>query len=500
MKKYINKLSIALLAIVVSTSACKKEFLDTAPTDDVSGDVVFETTQGAYVALDGTYRSMWESLTNHGNFGQKSYDLTADLMGEDMVVHKAGYGWFNREYAYTENLRATPASRSDRTWFYYYRLINNANRIIAAIDGATGLEEDKENIKGQALAIRANSYYYLVNFFQQTYKGNESKPGVPLYNEPTSEGKGRGTVQGVYDQIIADLTEAEALLAGKSRLHISHIDQQTVQGIRARVALIMEDWANAAKYANLARQGFEPMSDAQYTTSGFNTLSNPEWLWGLEVNVEQATIYASFYSHMDAASGGYSTLGTQKKITKALYDQMSDTDVRKDNFVSPEADDLSADWPPYNQTKFKLRTPGNWASDYLLMRASEMYLIEAEALAHTGGNAIAVLEELVQARDAEYSAAGLSGAALLDEIALQRKIELWGEGVSLFDVKRSGEGLNRPTGPGNHNGADLVPGGDAVNFNIGVLSLDHNDPVFLFRIPQDEINANKEMSSADQNP
>src|SRR5690606_8693057 len=95
----------------------------------------------------------------------------------------------------------------------------------------------KANIKGQALAIRANSYYYLVNFFQQTYKGNENKPGVPLYTEPTSEGKGRGTVQEVYNQIIADLTEAETLLEGAPRLHKSHINQKTVQGIRARVAL-----------------------------------------------------------------------------------------------------------------------------------------------------------------------------------------------------------------------------------------------------------------------
>lgn len=45
MKRIINKLSIALLAALVFTTGCKKEFLDTKPTDDVSGETIFQTTQ-----------------------------------------------------------------------------------------------------------------------------------------------------------------------------------------------------------------------------------------------------------------------------------------------------------------------------------------------------------------------------------------------------------------------------------------------------------------------
>lgn len=501
MKKTINKIGIALLAVVLFTTACKKEYLDTAPSDDVSGDVVFETTQGAYVALNGTYRSMYRSLTNHGNFGQKSYDLMADLMGEDMVVHKAGYNWFNREYNYSEFALAAPDTRSDRAWYYYYRLINNANLIIEKIDGATGTDAEKNNIKGQALAIRANSYFYLINYFQQSYKGNESKPGVPLYTEPTSVGNPRGTVQQVYDQIIADLNEAETLLAGQSRIHKSHINQKTVQGIHARVALIMENWTDAAKYAKLARAGITPMTTSQYTGSGFNTLSTPEWIWGLEVIGEQATIYASFWSHMDVTTGGYADLGTQKKITKALYDKIPEGDIRKEVFVRLDDPKASNDYPPLNQIKFHVPQPGNWAADYLLMRASEMYLIEAEAAFRSGdaGTASTVLEELVKSRYPAYSVAAFSGQALLDEILLQRKIELWGEGVSVLDVKRLGKGLNRPEGPGNHNGSDLLPK-PGVNFPTSIVTMPNGDPRFLLRIPQAELNANNALTSADQNP
>src|SRR5690606_31837130 len=158
MKRIINTLRIALPTPFASTTGPDQTFLTTKPTADVSGETILQTTAGAYVALDGTYRNMWESLTNHGNFGQRAYDLTADLMGEDMVVHKQGYGWFNGEYNYSALQTAAADQRSDRTWYYYYTLINNANRILAAIDEVTGPDADKANIKGQALAISANSY------------------------------------------------------------------------------------------------------------------------------------------------------------------------------------------------------------------------------------------------------------------------------------------------------------------------------------------------------
>jgi hypothetical protein len=138
-------------------------------------------------------------------------------------------------------------------------------------------------------------------------------------------------------------------------------------------------------------------------------------------------------------------------------------------------------------------TAGNWAADYLYMRAAEMYLIEAEALARQGqdGPARTALETLVQQRFPAYSAAAFSGTALLNEILLQRRIELWGEGFSLIDIKRLKTGLNRPTGAGNHG---------SPNFNPAVYTLPDADPKFLMRIPRYEIDNNSLISDGDQNP
>jgi len=495
MRKIFRKLiSPALLILLLA--GCKKEFLETYPTDSVSGNTVFETTQGAFVALNGIYRRDFEFYGgSHGHFGQKAFDLTTELMGNDMVVHTQGYGWFNAEYQYTAISTSTSTSRSGLTWSFYYKLIDNANRIIANIDNSSGPQEERDNVKGQALAIRAYSYMNLINGWQHTYKGNESKPGVPLYTEPTSDGKGRGTVQEVYTQIVSDLDEAISLLNGIDRIHISHIDQNTAHGLRARVALQMEDFGAAATHANAARQGHTLMTATQYNAANaFSDMgANNEWIWGLEINTEQATIYASYYSHIDVATGGYAALGTQKKITKWLYDQIEDGDVRKDGFRPPGTGTSS--YPDYNQNKLRVPSPGSWAADYGLMRAGEMYLIEAEALlrqsAANEDQARTVLESLVKVRYPAYDASGLTGQALLDEIWLQRRIELWGEGFALWDIKRLKQGLNRPTGPGNHG---------APNFNPRLYTLPAEDAQFLFRIPQPELANNENMTDADQNP
>ena len=84
-------------------------------------------------------------------------------------------------------------------------------------------------------------------------------------------------------------------------------------------------------------------------------------------------------------------------------------------------------------------------------RASEMYLIEAEAKCHLGGKDSEVqqlLTELTQGsgRDPEYTCTK-TGADLLEEVCLYRRIELWGEGFDWFDHKRWNKTIVRKAHP-----------------------------------------------------
>lgn len=488
-------LTAAVVALLLATG-CKKSYLDTKPSDAITPDQAYESIAAVNSAIDASYLSSFQygggnGAGRHDNFGQKAIDLANDLMGNDMTIHTQGYGWFNADYQYTGwTLPNGVNTRSDQTWSFYYMIIKQANLILDNTANQTQTN-DLKAVRGEALALRAWAHFNLVNNFQQTYKGNTTAKGIPVYTS-IGPAKGRGTVEEVYEQVKEDLTDAETLLNGQTRSSKKRIDVSVVRGIRARVALVMEDWTTAESYAKSARTGYTLMSAATLVTaSAFSNINNSEWMWGAPITAAQATIYASFFSHIDPTAGGYATLGGQKKITKALYDQINSADARKGWFMPPTSTNTT--FVPYTQIKHRVPTAGSWAADYLYMRAAEMYLIEAEALARQTKDAEArvVLEALIKTRYPAYSAASFSGASLVSEILLQRRIELWGEGFSLFDIKRTGVGLNRPTGTGNHG---------SPNFNPIVYTQVAASPLFLMRIPTRELDNNPNMTPADQNP
>ena len=123
------------------------------------------------------------------------------------------------------------------------------------------------------------------------------------------------------------------------------------------------------------------------------------------------------------------------------------------------------------------------------MRASEMYLIEAEALAEDGQDAQAqqVLFDLVSQRDPNYTMSSNTGQALLDEIYLHRRMELWGEGFRLLDLKRRKLPLDRT-------GANHDPS------LANEMTLEAGSYLMTFQIPENELDANPNIGQQDQNP
>src|SRR5690606_2221059 len=111
MKKifYISALSLAL-----GLSSCSKDFLETKPTDRVDAPTLFETTDGAQVALDGIYRMLytsgWATGNTHQNFGILSTKLYTSLMGEDLLQDAQVIGWFYFDYRYDVRSRFTSSS------------------------------------------------------------------------------------------------------------------------------------------------------------------------------------------------------------------------------------------------------------------------------------------------------------------------------------------------------------------------------------------------------
>lgn len=492
-----KKIFFSLLALAVFCSSCEKDYLDTKPTDSVPEEDVFSASHSAWNALNGIHRLFYVQYFTQDQGGQGSMMINYDMLGEDLVMTAAGNGWYNSTYQWVTH-RTTNASSLKFSYYFYYRVISNANHLINGIDAATFADADKKAIKGEALALRAWAYHNLVQMYGKRYDaaGNNTQLGVALNLTNPKEGLPRSTVEEVYTQINKDLTEAITNLEGYKRSTSAagkaHINSNVAKGIKARVALSQGKWAEAAQLASEARQGFQLMSNAQYLT-GFNDNSNPEWMWGNKHQEDQTTYFYGFFAYMSANFNSTNIRGNPKAINSKVYNALTTTDVRS-QLWDPTGANTAFPIPPngtrkaYQNRKFlaPLASSGISVGDVPYMRAAEMYLIEAEAKARLGqdGAAQDALFTLVKNRDASYTKSTNTGAALINEIMMHRRAELWGEGFRFFDLKRLNLPLDRT-------------GANHTQSLAKEMSIPAGDVRWEFLIPQDEMNANKAMV---QNP
>lgn len=479
--------NLAFLVLFFITWSCQKDFLETTPTNQISDQLVFTTVEGAQTVLDGISRRMRAAGQYHDQFGVKTIDLAMDLMSEDISLSASH--WFGLDYRFNNHLATY--TRTSYNWSLLYGIINNTNSIIEHVDKSQSNSKTiNNNLKAQAYALRGYSYFQLIQLYQFTYKGNENAPGVPIYTKTSLEGAPRSSVEEVYRQITADLDEAIRLFAANplTRRHISDININVAKGLRARVALVMNDWEKAAEMAAGARQGYSLMTPAQYS-AGFDNFTEQNWMWGLVINDEQSTTFGSWFSHMDWSLNGYCGAGfSRKSWSLALYNKMDNSDIRKKLIdISQYEPTTNKNWIVPN--KFKAGNDKGWAADYVMMRPEEMLLIEAEAKARLKQDSAAreLLRLLRNSRYETPATVNSSGDQLIEEIILERRIELWGEGFAAMDLKRLKRGIDR----NNSNHLPLV---------AQQMVIQPNDPRWLLRIPQAEINANPMISEADQNP
>lgn len=384
-----NTFFVLMLALLVGVvSGCQKEFLDLAPADTISSQQLAENPTAAQAILNGIYAnlrtySIGDPGGFHVDYGLRGVMAGLDMMSEDNTM--SAFHWYGFFYNYDG--RVQTSSRTRIFWNTYYSQVAEANSVINAIDPAV-TDPAARALLGQALALRAFFTHNTARIYAHTYLGHEGDLCIPLPDGVDFEGKPRSTNRDVYAQIVADLEAAVPLLDGFVRGTKQELDQPVAQMILARAYLDMGEWGKAAEAAAAARAGMVPMDAAEWL-GGQSNIAMSEAMWGADIDGESSTVYASFYSHFDNTNNGYAgLLGIYKLIDARLYDQIADSDIRKQAFVDPvDGDPNYPQLPAYANTKF--RDPSFFEGDYIYMRSAEAYLIEAEARARDGQDAAA---------------------------------------------------------------------------------------------------------------
>lgn len=140
MKKYIYSAVVTIALATLSTS-CEKE-LDVQPTNAVAESYLYDNVDNVETVINGTWRYMMDTYFTYANPGYGAILRTSDAMGNDVAL-TTKYG-FRDAYAFNE-LHDFTKTRVTGFWTLLYKVINNANNVIAKVDAAKGSEAKKSN-------------------------------------------------------------------------------------------------------------------------------------------------------------------------------------------------------------------------------------------------------------------------------------------------------------------------------------------------------------------
>lgn len=428
MKRLIIYSSILLLGL----TACDKK-LEIDPQANINEDLVFTTEANLKKALIGAYDAVSSGAALGGDMQMYSELLAAERVGGEIRF----VGTFNQPDEIFQKSMLTNNSYIAATWAAAYRAINICNNILAHLDLVKD-QNERGVVEGEAKFLRGTMYFELVKLYAKPYSTGQSTPGVQLVTTPT-EGDvtdanfvARSTVAQTYDLIVADLESAKSLLPIRNDVYATTV---AASAQLSRVYLQMLNYTKARDEANRAlTTGLANSYDlTTFYDEAFNNQENSsEDLFAIQVNSQDgANDLHLFWSIQDfgARDGDIDVLAKHL----ALY-AGSTADDRFNLFYKDG----------------NVWRSGKWLLQYRnipVIRLAEMYLTRAEANFRLGTTLGATPLEDVRTIRARAGLSTVAGYITLNNIILERKLELAHEGQAIHDLRRLGRqiGTNMPS-------------------------------------------------------
>ncbi|MFP4448295.1 MAG: RagB/SusD family nutrient uptake outer membrane protein [Bacteroidales bacterium] len=505
MKKYNFILAIIITTGLLFVSTSCEDYLERYPRDSVASEEAFATIDDIEGVVTGIYNRM-----QAGEYNQREMNLAGELLADNMDIAESNAGRMDQHPTNEEGA-------GFEIWERVYDDINRCNLVLDNIDDVDASESEKNQVKGEAHAIRAHLYFDLLRIYARPYLHQEpyveGEPlGVILKTEPfqgidESAFEERATIDEGYQQVLDDLNDAVTFLEGDNDFPYRY-NEVSAKAMRARLHLYMGNWGDAIDDAedvideapielvnaetgveyvdkvfasqpgaeSILELGFENESDApsmNYSVAGMATYYEEDTL---DVPVVEDKGRPSYRAYGDV-------ILRRDLVENVLEEYEALGDVRGEENATYYQLDKGGQFAAFQAKYHSYAGVANW-DDIKVIRLPEMYFIAAEAYAEEGDlpsaeDMLMTLREHRGIGDEEINVADKE--EFIELLLTEKRLEYFSEmSHRWFDLRRRGMDIPK--------GIDGVDAGSPLDFeNYRVVE----------KIPEYELDANE---NCDQNP
>lgn len=453
MKLKYNLIAIALLGF--SFSSCS-DFLEQNPQTDLSENDFYKTADDILSAVNGAYSSLQEGDI-YGNwyvFGEIPSDNTRNQLSGSVTTQNE----FDQFYIDTQN------SMIASFWKAAYKVINRTNTVLGRIDGIEINAELANRYKLECKFIRALMYFNLVRVYGD----------VPLVLKEISISESydilREPKENVYNQIIADLKEAQGLPVSYSTAEDGRVTQGAAKALLADVYMTLHKYAEAetilAEIINSGRYSLLENTPGSLNIDGYKNVFSPvnhnskEGIFEIQFlkgGYGEGSNYANNFAPENSGTNVVAVGGTGGNNIPEMdiYNAYEEGDLRRDFSMSLGYYDnrKNNEWVESRYVCKFMDVPyqnNDASNNYPVIRYADVILMYAEALNQNGKTAEACKYlNMTRRRGFGYQTTETSPVDLQTtdkaQFALmveqERRVELAFENHRWFDLIRTGRAV-----------------------------------------------------------
>jgi len=408
-------------------TGCKKLIDIQDPRTQVSATGVYSSDANAKAAIYGLYSEMYAART-----WRLSATSVPGLTADEITTGLPQYNTYN---VYFNNQIISNDQTVAGIWTDFYKSIYNANAIIEGVAGSTGMTDPvKKQFTGEAKFVRAINHFYLVNLFGPV-------PLILTTDVKQTVLAPRADSATIYNQIIADLTEAQTLLSADysaSGGQRTRVNKFAAAALLARVYLHTGNFAKAEEAANVVLGSSQYSLLTTANMNGINLKNNKEAIFQFDVTGDATLITKTSWMVQYFVPTGATP--ADFVLRPELVNSFEAGDLRLKNWTGTITYQGTLYYYLFKYQQGIYGTNAALNEYHTVLRLDEQYLVRAEARAKQGNLAGGLADlNIIRKRAGLADTTAATQGSLVNLIMHERQVELFCDnGLRWLDLKRTG--------------------------------------------------------------